>query len=132
MRAPQDQCIDAVFQQVIKIPQDNFVGDAVMNPSFLYQRYKHRTSLSKYSDLRIDPVYHVRIFHGVNRRARRNDTHFLIRSSLHCHLRSGFDNADHRYPRHLADLIDSKRCRGITRDYDGLDILCFQEPNDLP
>ena len=103
-----------------------------MNPSLLYQRYKHRTSLSEYFDLRIDPVDHVRILHGVNRRTRRYDADFLIGSSLHCHLRSRFDYADHRYPRHLADLIDSKRCRGITSDYDGLDILCFKESNNLP
>ena len=131
MRTPQDQRIDPVFQQIVKVTHDDLVRHAVMHPSLLDERNKQRPRLAEYPNIRIDPADRIGIRMGMYRSSRGNDTDLPVPGRLGCHSRSRLDHTDHRHAGFLTDLIDRERGRGIAGNHDRLDILCFQKAHDL-
>src|SRR5260221_13275855 len=99
MRAAEQQRIDAARLEAFEIMRDRALGNFVVGPAFLYQRYQQRTRARVNLRVPIQILDRPSVSARRDRRLGAYDADFATARSLHRRSRARLDYAVHLYHR---------------------------------
>ena len=131
MRTSQNHSVDVRTSHGFQIILNNFLSHNMILKTFLYQRHKEWACFFYHGHIRRHLMDDLCIHTALHCGVRSHDSHLTVSRRLYGSPCSGYDNAHNRNVKFISDSIKRQRARRIAGDHDGLDILCFQETNNL-
>ena len=131
MRTAENQCIHIFIFQFLQISVCNFYGHRIMQPAFLYQRYKQWAGLTDHRNFRIQFLQISFVNSTANCADRTDHTNSFIDRLFCSNLCSCSNHTKNRYILFMLYRIKRKCTCCVTGDHNCFHLLFFQKMNDL-